>query len=54
MRLVGAILSEENDEWAVAKRYLGSESLAKARLRPLEGPASLTPKDLELQPAGAA
>jgi putative transposase len=35
LRLVGTVLSDQNEEWAVAKRYMGSEGLAKGRLRPL-------------------
>jgi len=49
VRLVRAVPREQNDEWAVAERYMGSESLAEAGC----GPSTAKPS-AELQAAGAA
>jgi Transposase, Mutator family. len=42
IRLVGAVLAEQHDEWIEGRRYLGLDVLAKARLTAVPDPATTT------------
>ncbi|WP_235563000.1 transposase, partial [Microbacterium sp. Root53] len=50
IRLVGAVLAEQTDEWAEGRRYLGLDILAKSRLTLVadNSPEEVTDTNLEL------
>jgi putative transposase len=43
IRLVGAVLAEQHDEWAEGRRYLGLDVLARARITAV--PATTSPAE---------
>jgi putative transposase len=40
IRLIGAVLAEQHDEWAEGRRYLGLDILAKSRLTKINNQTS--------------
>jgi hypothetical protein len=48
VRLVGAVLAEQTDEWAEGRRYLGLDILAKSRLTVIDGDEVTEQPELEL------
>ena len=43
IRLVGAVLAEQHDEWAEGRRYLGLDILGRSRLTLVPAPSTQTP-----------
>ena len=49
VRLVGAVLAEQTDEWAEGRRYLGLDLLARCRLTPVTDPGTEASTDPVLE-----
>src|SRR3954470_13941545 len=42
IRLVGAVLAEQHDEWTEGRRYFGPDVLARCRIQPITDTAGTT------------
>ena len=47
VRLVGAVLSEQNDEWAITRCYMNPAQLMRAQLRVVDGGDQLADDDMK-------
>jgi len=52
IRLVGAVLAEQHDEWAEGRRYLGLDVLSRSRITPAPSATEVNP-DNEIQALSA-
>jgi putative transposase len=51
IRLVGAVLAEQHDEWTEGRRYLGLDVLHRSRLTVLTSDTPENPDQPEVTPA---